>query len=375
MFTHGSLSINHVLHFLTLDSGRAARPSIQFISAAQLLKVPGVLYQPSALPTAVVLEILPELELAQAKQVNQLHFALPDTVAPRGCVQISMASSASSSSEENLGTAVAQLARAAAGAALSARTGTTGSGIPQAIETEVADDLTAKSNLLARPIQASIGIENIIEEPTNANVDKAVSTIGKRRKLSSKHAAANELVGDSALSKLKSRQIACDECAFRCASVSDLTAHKRTHSGERPFACDRCEYRFAQKSSLTRHKRVHSGERPYACNECAYRGAQRGDLIVHKRIHSGERPYACSECKYRSASSGDLIMHKRVHSGERPFACDECGYRCARKDHLTVHKRIHSGERPFACDQCDFRCAQRGSLNVHKRIHSRSGEH
>ncbi len=51
VFTHGSLSINHVQHFLTLDSGRAARPSIQFISSAQLLKVPGVLYQPSALPT------------------------------------------------------------------------------------------------------------------------------------------------------------------------------------------------------------------------------------------------------------------------------------------------------------------------------------
>ncbi|KAJ1640543.1 hypothetical protein T492DRAFT_583900, partial [Pavlovales sp. CCMP2436] len=59
-----------------------------------------------------------------------------------------------------------------------------------------------------------------------------------------------------------------------------LTAHKRTHSGERPYACDEpgCEYRAAKAGNLTAHKRTHSGERPYACDEpgCDYRAAELG---------------------------------------------------------------------------------------------------
>ncbi|KAJ1636732.1 hypothetical protein T492DRAFT_957114 [Pavlovales sp. CCMP2436] len=57
----------------------------------------------------------------------------------------------------------------------------------------------------------------------------------------------------------------CDEaeCAYRATNPSDLTRHKRTHSGKRPFPCDEagCGYSAARSDSLKEHKRTHRATR------------------------------------------------------------------------------------------------------------------
>ncbi|XP_025224411.1 zinc finger and SCAN domain-containing protein 5B isoform X2 [Theropithecus gelada] len=135
------------------------------------------------------------------------------------------------------------------------------------------------------------------------------------------------------------------------------------------IVCDVCNKSFKYFSQLSIHRRSHTGERPFQCDLCWKRFLQPSDLRVHQRVHTGERPYSCDVCQKRFAHESTLQGHKRIHTGEKPFKCKYCSKVFSHKGNLNVHQRTHSGEKPYECPKCQKSFRQLGTFKRHLKTH------
>ncbi|KAM6945268.1 uncharacterized protein PEZ65_002906 [Lycodopsis pacificus] len=118
---------------------------------------------------------------------------------------------------------------------------------------------------------------------------------------------------------LKIPSCKCDTCGKTFQFKSNLYAHNRIHTDERPHFCDICGKRFRQTSVLKAHTRIHTGEKPYTCKTCGRDFRFNSGLLVHMRTHTGEKPFTCKTCGKAFRFGSDLKLHmRRAHTGEKP---------------------------------------------------------
>lgn len=130
------------------------------------------------------------------------------------------------------------------------------------------------SQSIASPAQASIPQEaSSMTSPSSIVSAPELDGPRSRRKRSRARGEPREL--------FKCPYANCNKVS---AEASNIKAHCRTHTGEKPYVCqtEACGKRFRWKSSLSYHqKAVHSNLRPYACNFCDKRFLESRKLQLH----------------------------------------------------------------------------------------------
>lgn len=86
------------------------------------------------------------------------------------------------------------------------------------------------------------------------------------------------------------------------------------------YSCgfDDCTYTSKLLSNITKHKRIHTGEKPYLCDRCSFRSNFANSLKTHRRLHTEERPYQCPTCEYKCNSISNLKKHSQTRHKNIP---------------------------------------------------------
>jgi len=107
------------------------------------------------------------------------------------------------------------------------------------------------------------------------------------------------------------------------------------------YMCDRCGKSFGCESDLRFHiYTTHSRRRAralHACSWCGRQFANTSHLSAHERTHTGDRPFTCDTCGKQFTQSGSLNVHRRTHVEPQPFPCRICGQRFASKQYAKKH--------------------------------------
>ncbi|KAI5748045.1 hypothetical protein M8J77_021303 [Diaphorina citri] len=171
----------------------------------------------------------------------------------------------------------------------------------------------------------------------------------------------------------KEKLFICEECGKQFVTSSALRRHKKAvHLKIKDHSCDVCGKVFSCPTNLTVHKRVHTGEKPFVCESCGKSFSQHSSLFIHKMIHTQRQyRYECSHCQKKFFRNSKLTSHLKTHSDLRPYECDICNASFKTNYERKKHRiYVHSETRPYQCNLCNASFKRPGHLKQHGKTHN-----
>ncbi|KAA0170816.1 hypothetical protein FNF27_06512 [Cafeteria roenbergensis] len=166
-------------------------------------------------------------------------------------------------------------------------------------------------------------VSDASEEHDDDDTDGDFESMAKRRR-----PARSRAQSGGARRRRSSKDHACTYpgCTKVFKSNSDLAAHKRTHTGEKPLKCkyEGCNAAFAHSSNRRQHERSkHEKVKRYHCRfpGCKKEYAHPTSRNDHEAVkHRNERPYKCDRCGADFTARANLSRHKSGGDCKAPVA-------------------------------------------------------
>ncbi|VVC98689.1 unnamed protein product [Leptidea sinapis] len=134
-------------------------------------------------------------------------------------------------------------------------------------------------------------------------------------------------------------------CGNKCSRKILLTAHVRSHTGERVIACYHCGRHFNMNRKLSDHL-LRQNVDPSSGHSCAVCGvACASAYLLREHVRQHVSCYACSLCDMSAPTPAALALHVRYrHMAKdvRAHHCSMCSYSAVTASDLRKHINRHN---------------------------------